>query len=120
MIIHGRKIIVSSGGTAIAAAKSCDLEVSCETVPVASPSIGSWRTLIPGQKSWNVKTSHLVTGIKGMVLDVGSTVNISIYDDDNPSDALSGTAIVTSCQVSSQVGALAKGSFAFEGSGPLS
>ena len=61
MIIHGNNLIVSVGGTAIAAAKSCELNVAADTIEVASPSIGDWRAFIVGRKNWNVSVGYLLT-----------------------------------------------------------
>lgn len=119
MIIHGRKIIVSVGGTAIAASKSCDIETNVESIHVSSPSMGRWRRIIAGQKSWSVKTTTLVTGVDGMLLRVGDLVTLRIYDSDNTSDYVTGQALCTSCHITAQVGSLAQGSFAFEGNGEL-
>ena len=47
-------------GVVLAGAKSCDVQVDCETIPVASPSDGSWENSIVGRKSWSVTTNHLV------------------------------------------------------------
>ena len=46
--------------TAIAAAKSCTINIAASTIPTASPISGSWESHIPARKSWSVKTSHLL------------------------------------------------------------
>ena len=61
MIIHGNNLIVSVGGTAVAAAKSCELNVAADTIEVASPNIGDWRSFIVGRKTWNVSVGYLLT-----------------------------------------------------------
>lgn len=60
MILHGKNIIVSIDDTAIAAAKSCTINIAASTIPTASPISGSWESHIPARKSWSVKTSHLL------------------------------------------------------------
>ena len=60
MILHGKNIIVSMDDTAIAAAKSCTINIAASTIPTASPISGSWESHIPARKSWSVKTSHLL------------------------------------------------------------
>jgi predicted secreted protein len=60
MILHGKDLIISANGIVIAGAKSCDVEVECDTIPVSSPTDGQWEHKIVGRKSWRVSTSHLV------------------------------------------------------------
>jgi hypothetical protein len=70
MILKGNDLIISSGDIALAAAKSCTIEVAGETIKVASPTSGDWEDSIPGRKSWNISTSHLLyssDGFDGLV-----------------------------------------------------
>jgi predicted secreted protein len=60
MILHGKDLIISANGIVIACAKSCDVEVECDTIPTSSPTDGQWEHRIVGRKSWKVSTSHLV------------------------------------------------------------
>jgi predicted secreted protein len=60
MILHGKNLIISANGNVIAGAKSCDVEVECDTIPTSSPTDGQWEHKIVGRKSWKVSTSHLV------------------------------------------------------------
>ena len=76
MILQGRNIILLAGGKAIAAAKSCDMEISADTIPVASPSDGAWEDAIPGRKSWKASCNHLVTGIVDSAAMVGTVVTL--------------------------------------------
>ena len=76
MILQGRNIILLAGGKAIAAAKSCDLDISADAIPVASPSDGAWEDAIPGRKSWKASCSHLVTGIVDSAAMVGTVVTM--------------------------------------------
>ena len=76
MILQGRNIILLAGGKAIAAAKSCDLEISVDVIPVASPSDGAWEDVIPGRKSWKASCSHLVTSITDHAAMVGTVVTL--------------------------------------------
>lgn len=45
---------------AIAAAKSCELQVSCDDIEISSPTSGQWREFIADRKEWAVTTNHLV------------------------------------------------------------
>ena len=60
MAINGNNIIIKKGGTAIAATKSNEITVDCETIEISSPSIGDWRSFIAGRKEWSVTTNFLI------------------------------------------------------------
>lgn len=60
MILQGKNLIISANGQVIAGAKSCDISVDADTIPVSSPTDGRWEYIIAGMKSWKVSTSHLV------------------------------------------------------------
>ena len=53
-------MIVTANGMAIAAAKSCELQVSCDDIEISSPNSGQWREFITDRKEWAVTTNHLV------------------------------------------------------------
>lgn len=53
-------MIVTANGMAIAAAKSCELQVSCDDIEISSPNSGQWREFIADRKEWSVTTNHLV------------------------------------------------------------
>lgn len=76
MIIHGRNLIITAGGVAIAAAKSCSIDVDAEMLKVASADDGQWEHSIPGRKSWDVTTNHLLTSITDGAEMVGTTVTL--------------------------------------------
>ena len=63
-------------GVALAAAKSCDIEVNCDAIPVSSPTSGDWEDSIPGRKSWKVTTNHLVMSATAMLLKAGHVVTL--------------------------------------------
>jgi len=65
------------GGVAIAAAKSCDVNVQVDLIKTASPSDGAWEESIPGRKSWSASCSHLVTQIADSVAMVGQVVTLT-------------------------------------------
>lgn len=65
MVIHGRDLIVTANGMAIAAAKSCELQVSCDDIEISSPNSGQWREFIADRKEWSVTTNHLVVNNHG-------------------------------------------------------
>lgn len=78
MIIHGKDIIIKADGEAIAAAKSCELDISADIIKTASPTDGQWQHGIAGRKSWRASCSHLVTDILDPAQMVGVDVTLSI------------------------------------------
>lgn len=110
-------------GQAIAAAKSCDISLSADTIETASPTNGDYRSFIAGRKKWEVGVSYLVTtSFANLALKFGDTVTLTVGRTTNghiTGDRLSGTAIVRDCRMTGNVGHLATGSFKFMGTGPL-
>ena len=125
MILKGRNVILKMGGTAIAAAKSCEVNLSADSIKTSSPSNGDWEHSIPGRKSWSASCSHLVTQIADSAGMVGQTVTLLFQPVDDSGTALSnvsalqGTAIVKSWKGTFTLFNLAQGSFSFEGTGAL-
>lgn len=78
MILHGRNLIIKAGGVAIAAAKSCDINVQCEEIETASATSGAWRTAITGRKSWSVIANQLVMSLARPLSMMGTTVSIDV------------------------------------------
>lgn len=78
MAILGKNLIIKAGGVAIAAARSCDINVTSEQIPVSSPMDGQWEYSYNGKKSWSVTTNHLLLGIACPISMVGSTVSLSV------------------------------------------
>lgn len=78
MIIHGKDIIIKADGAVIAAATSCELDVSADIIKTASPTDGQWQHGIAGRKSWQVSCSHLVTDILDPVQMVGADVELQV------------------------------------------
>lgn len=118
----GNDLIVMSDGVAIAASKSCTIDVSCQTKEIGSKGSGDWRSYIAGRKSWEVSTSFLfgdAQKIKSLVTRTGATVTLSWGARGDDTDRMSGTAIVGSCKISGTRGNLVQGSFSFKGTGEL-
>ena len=105
-------------GTAIAAAKSCEIDVSSELIEVASPETGIYRKFIVGRKTWDVTVGYLVSNLTSHILKVGDTVTLTMgvrSGGHATSDRLTGSAIVSELRVSGTRGNLATGSFKFRG-----
>ena len=77
MFIKGKDVILKIGGTAIAAAKSCDVNIQADLIKVSSPTDGGWEHSIAGRKSWSASCSHLVTQIASSAAIVGQTVTLT-------------------------------------------
>lgn len=123
MIIHGRNILIYQDGVAIAAAKSCEIHVACEKIPIASPDTGDWEDNIAGRKNWTVRMNRLVTSVTNHLMNVGSRVRLTFGVVDNNlhlgADRLTGYAICDDATVTGNVGNLSAGSFVFDGCGGL-
>lgn len=119
MAILGKDIIVTQNGTIIAGLRSNEIQTEVETIEVASPSSGEWRSRIAGRKDWNVSAGYLVLAGSGMaaLLSVGSTYTLRIGP--RTAGGVFGTAILTTCSITATIGNLVQGSFKFEGVGPL-
>lgn len=118
-IIHGRNIIVKSEGVVIASARSCNLQISGDTIETSNPTDGSWRTYYAGRKSWDLTLSYLVTALRGLAVSVGNTYTIMIESNDDDDDLLTGEAICVDNEVTATIGNLTQGSFRFKGTGPI-
>ena len=117
-IIHGRNLIVKWDGTAIAGARSCELNVQSDTIEVSSPTQGLWRDYIAGRKGWTVTCGQLVTEVENNIDMVGERVTLRFGKRDD-TDYVEGYAIVTSWKATGNIGSLTQGSFSFQGCGPL-
>lgn len=115
--IKGTDLIVTVDGTAIAAAKSCDIDISSETIEVSSPSQGTYKHYIAGRKTWTVTTNHLVLAVGNNAAMVGTTVTL-VFGVEG-SDTITGTAVVTKWKCTGTRGNLAQGSFQFQGTGAI-
>lgn len=122
-VIHGRNLIIKIGDTAIAGAKSCEIDIQGDNIEIASPSQGAWRDFIAGRKEWSISCGHLIpasgTPLKTNAQRVNTTVTLTVQSGQS-GDTLTGSAIVNQWKVSGNVGNLATGSFKFRGKGALS
>jgi len=122
-MILGNNLVIYMDGNAVAAAKSCDIDFSCDVIETASASDGAYRTYIAGRKKWEVGVSYLVTNtFTGLALKVGDSVTLTMGRTVNghvTGDRLTGTAIVKDCRLTGSIGHLATGSFKFVGTGAL-
>lgn len=113
----------SGASTIIAATKSHDITVACDTVETASPTQGDWRQYLAGRKEWELSTSWLLVsqGFNTQMLRVGNTYSITIgkRNLNQIADSLTGSVICTQAHITATRGSLVQGSFKFKGTGQL-
>ena len=121
-MIHGRNLIVSIDGTAIAGAKSCKLNLSQEFITACSPTDGRVMKKIPTTYDWGVScdclipSSNLTVSLSDKLI-AGTQVMITFTD--GGSQRRFGYAYVKSCDQSGAIGSLAACSVVFESTGAL-
>ena len=122
-VIHGGNILVlkkvGNNYTAIAAAKSCDIEVEGSEIETSSTNSGEWRTYRKGRKGWRVTVSGLVSSLKG-ALQQDDEVELRISVRNSQSDYLTGSAITKIQKCTATWGNLSQYSCVFTGNGALS
>ena len=116
VILHGAEIKVYMNGSAVALSKSCDIEVSCDTEEVASPTSSDWREFLAGRKDWNINVSVLLSSVSTLVTAVGNTVTLVFGTQ---TDQMTGSAIVQATKMTATKGSLAQGAWKFKGTGAL-
>lgn len=116
-VIHGRDVIISLNGTAIAAARSCDISVEDDIMEVTSPTSGRAKTYRPGRYGWTVDVSCLVLS-PNMVISNGQVMNFACKV--GGTTYLTGTIIRKGSKITAAVNNLAQGSYSFVGTGALS
>lgn len=123
MNIHGRNLLIYSEGSVVAAARSCRISMSIDTIETAGTEDGRHRCFVASMSSWTVSVERLVTVVKDFFQNTGQMVTLSFVARDIygnlMGDRMTGNAFVSSVQVDGSVGALAKGSVTFQGSGKL-
>ena len=124
MIFKAKELILldTSNNTVVAAAKSIEINVKCDTVERTSANSGLFREYITGRKDWNFQISSLVTSsqFSGAKTMVGTTYAVKFSLQGSTAALMSGNAICTQAKITDQKGSIAKGSFVFQGTGALS
>lgn len=82
MILHGRNLIIKTGGIAIAAAKSCTISIKRDRFEVSSPINGVYKSYMFGRRSWSIQVYQLVVSLAKMKDMVGTTVAIEVILDE--------------------------------------
>lgn len=125
-LIKGKNLIIKLNGEAVAACRSCSIDMTGELIEIASPTSAKYKEFRPGRIEWGVTSSHLVT--HGIMLSAPSLINREVdltfqYSENNLHTAdgvvLYGKAIISQCKIDATHGNLAQGSFVFKGNGEL-
>jgi hypothetical protein len=111
-IIHGKNLIVSVDGTAVAAAKSCEISRETEMIETCSVTSGADKEFYPGKSSWGVTVNFFVID-PGVVIYTNQKVTLSC------NGSTLGDAYVKSCQITGTVGNLCQGVMSFQGTGAM-
>ena len=119
------KIIIAQDGTALASTriKSNDIKTKCDVIEKASANQQTWKEYIAGRSEWSVNVAYLVLAspqVQNLLL-VSQTFDLTMTAADNTdTETLTGKAILTAADIMANSGSLAQGTFAFQGTGPLS
>lgn len=125
--MNGKYIIIKLGSTPIAALKAVSIQTSAKKSELSNAGISAsenmWERSIVTSLKWSISTDQLVASnaeAAASLLSAGKTYSINVYGSatDN-APILQGRAICTKASVKSAVGSLIKGTFAFDGTGPL-
>lgn len=117
-------MIISVDGAALAASKSCGVDMNVDTKEIALAGAGTSKSYIAGRVSWSITTNHLVGDtdkVEDMLKRVGKVFELSVNMRSSP-DAeknMRGIAICTQCKITGTRGSLIQGSFTWKGTGPL-
>ena len=118
-MIHGRNILIYSGGHVVAAARTCSISMSVDDTEVSNPADLKNRCYLTGRKSWTMTITKLVTVAHTFFENTGQEVRLSFMVRGSSTDRMTGNAIVKNVEVSGTVGSLTTGNFTFQGTGPL-
>lgn len=118
-MIHGRNILIYSGGHVVAAARTCSISMSVDDTEVSNPADLKNRCYLTGRKSWNMTITKLVTVAHTFFENLDQEVRLSFMVRGSSTDRMTGNAIVKNVEVSGTVGSLTTGNFTFQGTGPL-
>ena len=117
-MIFGNDLLIYADGQAIAACKSCEIDVETSTQENSSPLSGKWREYTPERNAWGFTASYLVLTPKADALQVGRVFAIS-FRLRGSGEVLAGNALCERCKITGTRGNLATGSFVFRGTGAL-
>lgn len=129
MAIKGKYVVIylrtpgtSGDGTPIAGVTADRIRVSGETIEKASSTSSKWKEFLAGRMDWGINSDYLVTdweNIANFPMKVGLAYAVKVMDPHSADEYLLGTVICTECVIDMRINSLVKGSFSFQGTGPL-
>lgn len=122
-MIHGKNLILTLDGEAIAASKNCEVSVNSSFIDVCAPNGGVWEEKIPTTIGWSVSTSGLVadTSYVDSLLSLQANrtkVTLRFYDTTTGIHK-KGDAYVSNVKMSGAVGNLVNMTMDFQPTGAL-
>ena len=111
-MVKGKYIIIYSRDAdepLVAGVTADRLRIAGETIEKASATSSQWKEFITGRKEWGIETDYLIT----------TDENIQDSPQYGTDSYCIGTVICTECVVDFRQGSLVKGTFSFQGTGPL-
>lgn len=120
MAKNGKNILITttSGTSPFAAVKSIEIQTEGTQLEKASPDSDQWRDYDAHRKGWSFTTGYLATRMADL-LKVNEKYNIKVYDANDNTNYVTGTAMLRICKIDANTGNLVVGSFQFIGCGPL-
>lgn len=122
-MIHGRNLIVALDGVAVAAAKTCSLDLDRSFLESCSPVSGQVHTKIPTTYDWGVSVDGLIANSSSPTVSLEDKLiegtKCLLTFTDGSGNRRAGFVYVKSCKESGPVGGLATYSASFESTGPL-
>ncbi len=120
--MNGKSIYIKLEGNQMAGTKSDKIQTKCETIKRSSATQQKWDEYVAGRCGWGFNTSFIaasgtvINSIRSL-LNVGQSYTIYVCEDG--SNILTGTALLTTCEITATRGNLAQGAFTFVGNGEL-
>lgn len=122
-MIHGRNLIVALDGVAVAAAKTCSLDLDQSFLEACSPVSGRTHTKIPTTYDWGVSVDGLIANNSSPTVNLDDKLiagtKCLLTFTDGSGNRRAGFVYVKSCKESGPVGGLATYSASFKSTGPL-
>ena len=127
-MIHGKDLILTidseyTQNVALAASKSCEVEVNTDFIEVASPTDGAWKQYVPTYLSWGLSASSLLaypqTFNTLFAYQTNKTLLTVRFFDPDLGIYYKGNTYISNLRNTATVGSLAKISLTFQPTGPL-
>ena len=122
-MVKGKDLILSINDTVVAAAQSCDIDMSTDFIETCPPNGGRWKDYVPSTQSWGVSASFLCIKMD-YFNDLWNTwknrykVTVRFWDT-AMGCFYKGSAYVKSLKTNGSVGSLVKASVDFQTTGEL-